>query len=330
MVHVTRRQLITLLGGAAVAWPLVAGAQQRERLRLVGVLAAFSDDEMRPMLSAFRSRMSQLGWIEGRNLAIDVRIGAADHQQTTAEAGTLVASNPDVIVTIGTPRLIAVRQHSQTVPVVFTLVGDPVRTGMIESLARPGGNATGFTNFEFSIGGKWLELLKEASPRLTHVTIIANPGNPISDPLAHIIADAGRAISTAIVTAPVRSADDIQAAISEEGRRPGGGLIVLPDALAVVHGGLIIDLAARNRLPTLYPFRSFAHKGGLLTYGLDLPDIFRQAADYVDRILKGEKPADLPVQAPTKFELVINLKTARALGLTVPGSLLALADEVIE
>jgi putative ABC transport system substrate-binding protein len=328
-IDIRRREFIVTLGGAAAAWSLAARAQQG-MLRLVGVLAGFSEDEMRPLLAAFRSRMSQLGWTEGRNLAIDVRLTAGDHQRVTAEAGALVGRNPDVILAMGTPGLIAVRQHSHSVPVVFTLVGDPVRTGMIESLARPGGNATGFTNFEFSIGGKWLGLLKEASPRLTHVTVIANPGNPTASPLARVIEDAGRAISITVATASVHGANDIQAAISADGQQEGGGLIVLPDSLAVVHSGLIIDLAERNRLPALYPFRNFAAKGGLLTYGLDIPEIYRQAADYVDRILKGEKPADLPVQAPTKFELVINLKTAKALGLDISPTLLAQADEVIE
>jgi putative tryptophan/tyrosine transport system substrate-binding protein len=321
-----RREFIAAVTGAAT-WPLIARAQ-RERVRLVGVLAGFSEEEMRPLLAAFRSRMSQLGWIEGRNLAIDVRLTAGEHQRATAEAGALVGRNPDVIVAMGTPTLAAIHQHS--VPVVFTLVADPVRTGMIESLARPGGNATGFTNFEFSIGGKWLELLKEISPRLTHVTVIANPANPIANPLARVIEETGRAISITVVTASAHGADDIQAIISTEGQQPSGGLIVLPDGLAVVHSGLIVELAERNRLPAVYPFRTFAAKGGLLTYGLDIPEIYRQAADYVDRILRGERPADLPVQAPTKFELVINLKTAKALNLTIPSSLLATADEVIE
>jgi putative ABC transport system substrate-binding protein len=324
MFHMKRREFITLLGGAAAAWPLAALAQQGT-LRLVGVLAGFSEDEMWPLLAAFRSRMNQLGW-----LAIDVRLSTGDHQQTIAEAGMLVSRNPDVILAMGTPGLTAVRQHSYSVPVVFTLVGDPVRTGMIESLARPGGNTTGFTNFEFSIGGKWLQLLKEASPRLTHVTVIANPANPTANPLARVIEDAARAVSITVATAFVHDANDIQVAISGDRQQSGGGLIVLPDSLAVVHSGLIIDLAERNRLPALYPFRTFAAKGGLLTYGLDIPQIYRQAADYVDRILKGEKPADLPVQAPTKFELVINLKTAKTLGLTIPDQLLAAADEVIE
>jgi len=324
-----RRDLIKWIAGSAAAWPLAAHAQQ-DTLRLVGILAGFSEAEMRPLLAAFRSRMSQLGWIEGRNLAVNVRLTAGEHQRAPPEAETLVTQNPDVILAMGTPYLAAVRQHSQTVPVVFTLVGDPVRTGMIKSLARPGGNTTGFTNFEFTIGSKWLEMLKEISPQLNHVTIIANPDNPTANPLVRVIENAGRAISITVATASVHSANDIEIAISGKGQQPSGGLIVLPDSLAVVHSALIIDLAARNELPALYPFRTFAEKGGLLTYGLDIPAIYRQAADYVDRILKGEKPADLPVQAPTKFDLVINLKSAKALGLTIPPSLLATADEVIE
>ena len=324
-----RRREFIAAGLGVVAWSRSARAQQ-DRPRVVGVLAGFSEEEMRPLLAAFRSRMSQTGWIEGRNLAIDVRLTAGEHQRADAEARALVTRNPDVIVVMGTPYLAAVRQHSRTVPVVFTLVGDPVRTGMIESLARPGGSATGFTNFEFSIGGKWLELLKEISPRLNHVTVIANPGNPTANPHTRVIEEAGRAISITVATASVHNANDIETAITEEGQQLSGGLIVLPDSVAVIHSALIIDLAERNRLPAIYPFPTFAAKGGLLTYGLDIPHVYRQAADYVDRILKGEKPADLPVQAPTKFELVINLKTAKALGLTIPQSLLASADEVIE
>jgi putative ABC transport system substrate-binding protein len=214
--------------------------------------------------------------------------------------------------------------------VVFTLVADPVGAGLVESLAHPGGHATGFTNFEYSIGAKWLELLKDLSPRLTHVTVIDNPANPSAHPIANFIEDAGPRMSIEITTAFVHSAGDIEAAISSAAQRPSGGVIVLPDSLAVVHSQLIIDLVQRHRLPTIYPFRAFATKGGLLTYGLDIPEIYRHAADYVDRILRGAKPSDLPVQAPNDFELILNIKTAKALGLTVPPSLLARADEVIE
>ena len=323
-----RRKFSIMLGGAA-GWPLAASAQQ-DKLRLIGIVAGFSEDEMRPLLAAFRSRLSQLGWIEGRNVAIDAKLGAGDYKRMTEEAGVLVGRNPDVIVVLGTPGLTAVRQHTHSVPVVFTMVADPVRTGMIESLARPGGHATGFTNFEFSVGGKWLELLKDIRPSLRHVTTIANPANPTADPLARFIEATGRSIDINVTTAAVRGANDIEAAVTIGGQQPEGGLIVLPDSLAVIHSERILALAERYRLPALYPFRTFAAKGGLLTYGLDIPEIYRQAAGYVDRILSGSRPSDLPVQAPNKFELVINLKTAKALGLTVPPALLARADEVIE
>jgi putative tryptophan/tyrosine transport system substrate-binding protein len=248
----------------------------------------------------------------------------------TAEAGTLISRNPDVVVTMGTPGLTAVRQHTHSVPVVFTLVADPVRTGLIESLARPGGHATGFTNFEFSIGGKWLELLRDVSPHLNRVTIIANPANATANPIAGLIEDAGRLVSIEVTTASVRSASDIEVAISNAAQQPSGGLIVLPDSLAVIHSELIISLVEHHRLPTVYPFRVFAAKGGLLAYGLDIPEMYRQAANYVDRILRGTKPSELPVQAPNKFELIVNLKSAKALSLDVPTTLLARADEVIE
>jgi putative tryptophan/tyrosine transport system substrate-binding protein len=325
-----RREFIMLLGGAAVACPLAARAQQQDRQRLVGVVAGFSEAEMRPLLTAFRSKLNQLGWTEGRNLAIDARLSAGDYQRMTAEAGTLISRNPDVVVTMGTPGLTAVRQHTHSVPVVFTLVADPVRTGLIESLARPGGHATGFTNFEFSIGGKWLELLRDVSPHLNRVTIIANPANATANPIAGLIEDAGRLVSIEVTTASVRSASEIEVAISNAAQQPSGGLIVLPDSLAVIHSELIISLVEHHRLPTCYPFRVFAAKGGLLAYGLDIPEMYRQAANYVDRILRGTKPSELPVQAPNKFELIVNLKSAKALGIEVPPTLLARADEVIE
>ena len=330
MSGIRRREFVILLGGsAAAAWPVAARAQH-DRQRLVGVVAGYSEAEMRAPLTAFRSKLNQLGWTEGRNLAIDARLGAGDYRRMTAEAGTLVSRNPDVIVAQGTPGLTAVRQHTTSVPVVFTLVADPARAGLIESLARPGGHATGFTNFEFSIGGKWLELLRAISPHLTRVTVIANPANATANPLAGIIKDGGRLVSIEVTTASVYSASDIEAAISSAAQQSGSGLIVLPDSLAVVHSELIVSRAEHHHLPAVYPFRLFAAKGGLLAYGLDIPEVYRQAANYVDRILRGTKPSDLPVQAPNKFELVINVKTAETLGLEVPPTLLARADEVIE
>jgi len=322
-----RREFITFIVSAVASAPSMARAQQNT-VRAVGVLATFSEGEMRPLLATFRLRMIELGWIEGRNLSIETRLGAG--ARLAAEAESLLSRNPDVMLTMGTDGLTAVLEHSRIVPVVFVLVSDPVSQHLVASLAKPGGNATGFTNFEFSIGTKWLELLKEISPSLSHVTVIANLANPSAKPLAHVIEETGRAIAVTISTASVHGPDDIQAAISTGAHQPGGGIIVLPDGLAVAHSGLIVELAERNHLPAVYPFRTFCQQGGLLTYGLDVSQIYRQAADYVDRILRGEKPADLPVQAPTMFELVINLRTAKALGLSVPQALLSTADEVIE
>jgi putative ABC transport system substrate-binding protein len=327
--HLKRREFVTLLGSAAAGWPLAARAQ-RDRPRLVGVVAGFSETEMHPQLTALRSKLGQLGWTEGRNLEIDARLGAGNYQRMTVEAGSLVSRNPDVIVTMGTPGLNAVRHHTKTVPVVFTMVADPARLGLVESLARPGGHATGFTNFELSTGAKWLELIREVSPKLARVTVINNPANPAASQMSPPIEAAGPAMSIEVSTAFVRSANDIESAIRGAAQQPDSGIIVIPDSLAVVHSDLILRLVEQHRLPATYPFRLFAVKGGLVTYGLDIPEMYRQAAEYVDRVLRGTKPSDLPVQAPNKFELIINLKTAKAIGLEVPPILLARADEVIE
>jgi putative ABC transport system substrate-binding protein len=324
-----RREFITLLGGAA-AWPFAARAEQAGRGRLVGVVAGFSKADMLLPLMAFRSKLSELGWVEGRNLSIDTLPGAGDYERMTADAGVLVSRNPDVIVTIGTPALAAVRQHTPSIPVVFAVVADPVRAGIIESLAPPRGHTTGFTNFEFSIGGKWLELLREVSPYLTHAIVLANPTNTTAKPMARFIEDAGRSASIEVTTTSVRNVADIQAAISNAARQPNCGLIVLPDGMTLVHSELIVSLTAHHGLPGVYPYRVFAEKGGLLTYWLDIAELYRKVADYVDRILRGAKPSDLAVQAPNKFELVINLKAAKALGIEVPPTLLARADGVIE
>jgi putative ABC transport system substrate-binding protein len=325
----SRREFITLLGGAAAGVPLVARAQQ-DRRRLIGVVAGFSEPEMRPQMTALRAKLGEFGWTEGRNLEIDARLGAGDFQRMTMETESLVGRNPDVIVTMGTPGLNAVRYHTKRIPVVFTLVADPARLGLIESLARPGGHATGFTNFELSIGQKWLELIREVSPKLARVTIINNPANPSASQMSQPIEDAGRTLSIQVSTVFVRSPSEIESAIQSAAQQPGSGIIVIPDSFAVVHSDLILRLVERHRLPAIYPFRLFASKGGLLTYGVDIPEMYRQAAEYVDRILRGASPSDLPVQAPNKFELIINLKGAKVLGLEVPPTLLARADEVIE
>jgi putative ABC transport system substrate-binding protein len=325
-----RREFIALVGGAAIAAPLAVRAQEAKRVRLVGVLTGFSDAEMRQPLKAFREKLKQLGWTEGSNVRIEARTTGGDYMRLGEHARALIGLAADVIVAMGTPGLTAVRQHTRTVPVVFMLVIDPVAQGLVESLARPGGHATGFTNFEFPIGGKWLELLRELDPRVRHVRLLTNPANPVAVPFSQFVEAAGRTVAVDVKTALVRNAAEIEAAIGSAAQQLGGAIIVLPDSLAIIERQLIIGLVSRHRLPALYPFRQFSEDGGLMSYGLDIPELFRQVAVYVDRIIKGEKPADLPVQAPTKFELIINLKTAKALGLTVPPSLLARADEVIE
>ena len=330
MPDMNRRDVIALLGGAAAAWPLVARAQQSGRPRLVGLISGFSDAEFAPLATAFRLKLGQLGWTEGRDIDIETRTSSGDFKQLGEEAKELIARNVSVIVAMGTPGLHAVQQHTRTVPVVFTLVADPVRLGLIESLSRPGGHATGFTNFEFSMGGKWLELAREMYPSLGHVTLLANPANPNATSFAHFIENAGRTVGIEVVAAYVRGPSEISKAIATVAEQPRAGLIAFPDSLTVVHRDVIIGQAAQHRLPAIYPFRIFPLSGGLLSYGLDFPELYRQAAVYVDRILRGEKPEDLPVQAPTKYELVINLKTAGVLGLTVPLTLQASADEVIE
>ncbi len=327
-----RREFITLLGGWAVTWPLAARAQQGERVRRVGALlpATVDDSEYPVLVNAFVQRLQQLGWTEGRNVRIDTRWagGGADTNRRFAEE--LVALAPDVIVAAGNTSAGPLLQATRAIPIVFTVVPDPVGAGLVDSLARPGGNATGFTSFSYDIGGKWLELLKEIAPRVTRVAVIRD---------SNITAGVGQwsAVQTAapsfgVEASPInlRDAAELERAISTFARLPNGGLIVTSSGLAINLRDMIVTQAAKYRLPTVYYSRGFVSAGGLMSYGSDRVDQFRRAADYVDRILKGEKPADLPVQAPTKYELAINLKTAKALGLTVPPTLLALADEVIE
>jgi putative ABC transport system substrate-binding protein len=294
------------------------------------VVAGFSAAEMRPLLAAFRGQLGELGWAEGDNLSIDTRLGAGDFKRMTDDTAGLITLKPDVILAQGTPGLTAVRHYTQSVPVVFILVADPVQMGLIKSLAQPGGHATGFTNFEFSIAGKWIELLRDLNAILQHVTFIMNPANPNSGQFSSFIERSGRSLSLDTVTAAVRGPADIEAAIIAASQRPNGGLVVHPDSLPVVHRELIIELAARHRIAAIYPFRIFCESGGLISYGLDFPELYRQAATYVNRILRGERPGDLPVQAPNKFELVINLKAAKALGLAITREFLLRADEVIE
>jgi putative tryptophan/tyrosine transport system substrate-binding protein len=327
-----RREFITLIGGAAAAWPLAARAQQREQMRRIGVLMNLSSDDAEGQArnAAFLQGLQELGWTVGRNVRIEYRWGAGDAELFRRYASELVALAPDVILAGGGAVVPSLLQATRTVPIVFTGTPDPVGAGFVESLARPGGNATGFTIYEYGISGKWLELLKEIAPHVTRAAVIRDPA--IAAGLGQWGAIQSVAPSLGVELRPlgVRDAGEIERAITAFAHSPNGGLIVTGSALAVVHRELITTLAARYRLPAVYTLPLMANAGGLISYGPDSIDPYRRAAGYVDRILKGEKPADLPVQAPTRYELVINLKTAKALGLTVPATLLARADEVIE
>jgi putative tryptophan/tyrosine transport system substrate-binding protein len=327
---VNRREFITLLGVAAAAWPLAAHAQQPERVRRVGVLMNLAADDPQALsrITAFVQGLQQLGWTEGRNMRIDTRWGAGDAARFHRYAEELLALAPDVILASGTPAIQALQQATRTVPIVFAVVGDPVGMGLVASLARPGGNITGFTPMEFGFGAKWLELLKEIAPRVTRVAVLRD----LTIGPAQLSAIQAVAPSFGVELSPVgvRDADEIERTIAAFARSSNAGMIVTASTSALIHRHLIVMLAARHRLPAVYSFRYFATTGGLISYGPDPIDMYRRAASYVDRILKGDKPADLPVQAPTKYELVINLKTAKALGLDVPSTVLARADEVIE
>ena len=329
-----RREFITLLCGVAVAWPPAALAQQPERMRLIGVLMGYaeSDSEAQAQIAAFRDELQKLGWMEGRNTRIDARwaepTDAAAMQQFAKE---LVALQPEVILASSTPTTTALLQQTRIIPVVFATVGDPIGSGFVVSFPRPGGNVTGFITVEGSLGGKWLELLKQVAPHVDRVALLLNPATATyAESYLNAFKAAAASVGVQAVAAPVHDRSEFDAVIAAQAREPNSGLIVLADTFTVFHRVEITSLAARYRLPAIYPFRLFAEVGGLLSYGVDLTDNFRRAATYVDRILMGEKPSELPVQAPTKFELVINLKTAKALGLDVPPSLLATADEVIE
>jgi putative ABC transport system substrate-binding protein len=329
---VKRREFISLLGGAAAAWPLAADAQEPRRMRRIGVLmnAAADDPEGRARLAAFLQELQQLGWTDGRNVRIDTRWGAGDAERFRRYAAELVALAPDVILAAGSPVMGALQQATRTVPIVFALVADPVGSGYVASLARPGSNATGFASTEFGISGKWLELLKEITPGVTRVAVLRDPTNALGIGQFAAIQSVAPSFGVELSPIDVRDAGEIERDITAFARSSNGGLIVPAGPLAALHRELIITLAARHRLLTVYPTRFFAAGGGLISYGPNTIDPFRGAAGYVDRILKGEKPADLPVQAPTKIELVINLRTAKALGLVMPPTLLARADEVIE
>ena len=326
-----RRKFITLIGcvAAAGAWPIAARAQQNERIRRIGVLMPFAKDnpEGQARNAAFLQELQKLGWTEGRNLQIEYRWDTGDLRKAATE---LVTSSPDVILASSTPTIAALQQATQTVPIVFAQVADPVSGGFFASLAKPGGNITGFTNFDYSMGAKWVELLKEIAPHVSRVGVIRDPTSTASIGQLAAIQTAARSFGLEVSPLGGRDARDIEHTVTEFARGSNCGLITVGSPLTVNNRALIISLAARHRLPAVYPFRSFVDAGGLISYGPDTVDPYRQAAGYVDRILKGEKPGDLPVQAPTKYELVINLKTAKALGLPIPPSVLARADEVIE
>jgi putative ABC transport system substrate-binding protein len=331
---VRRREFITLVGGAAAGWPLAARAQQPDEVRRIGVVVntTADDPESQTSVAAFKQALQQLGWSEGHNLRVDYRGAAGNTERMQAFAKELVAVQPHVILTRSTPVTAAFLKQTRTIPIVFTVVSDPVGEHFVESLAHPGGNATGFTNVEFSLTGKWLGLLKEIAPGIKRVAFIFDPklapgGGSYYTRLIDASAPSFGVVPT---VAPVHGTAEIEHAIGEFVGEPNGGLVVLPDATTVVHRGLIVALAARHRIPAIYAYRDITADGGLISYGIDVVDEFRQAAGYVDRILKGAKPADLPVQLPSKFVMAINLKTAKALGLDVPLLLQQRADEVIE
>jgi putative ABC transport system substrate-binding protein len=327
-----RRAFITLLGGAAFAWPLAARAQQSERMRRIGVLMgqAANDSEYKSALAAFVQLLQQSGWIEDRNVRFDTRWAAGNADDIRKYATELVALAPDVILVSGSASVGPLIQATRTVPIVFMLVPDPVGAGYVDSLARPGRNATGFTNFEYGVSGKWLELLKEIAPNVKRAAVLRDAALAAGTGQFGAIQAVAPSFGVEVSPINVTDAPEIERAVAAFAHSSNGGLIVTQSALALVHRELIIALAARHKLPAVYINRVWAAAGGLISYGAEPTDQFRRAAGYVDRILKGEKPADLPVQAPVKYELVINLKTAKALGLEVPPTLLATADEVIE
>ncbi len=327
-----RREFVTLIGGAAL-WPLTAQGQQPERMRRIGVLPGGGDTDdprSQPNISAFLQALQQLGWADGRNVKIDYRWPAGDADKARKYVAELVALAPEVIVTISSTNMTALLQATRTVPIVFVAVADPVGAGYIDSLSRPGGNATGFLLFDYSLSTKWLELLKEVAPGVKRAAVLRDPTISSGPAQFGVIQAAAPSVGVEVSPVNVHDASEIERGVTAFARSGNGGLIVTGSPLSLVHRELIIALSARHKLPAIYFLRAFVTDGGLISYGPNVPDQARRAAGYVDRILKGEKPGDLPVQAPTKYELVINLKTAKALALEVPASLLALADEVIE
>ena len=327
-----RRTFISLVGGAAT-WPLAALAQQPERMRRIGVLMGYAenDSEAQAWVAAFREALQKLGWTEGRNIRIDTRWASADVEAMQRFARELVALQPDLILSQSTPAVAALLQQTRTIPIVFALIANPVGSGFVASFARPGGNVTGFVTIEGSLGGKWLELLKEIAPRVARVALPFNPATAtFAEYYLNPVKAAAASLGVEAIVAPVHDRSELESVIAAQAREPNSGLVVIPDAFTINHRAEITLLAARHRLPAVYPYRDFTELGGLLSYGFDRLENWRGVAGYVDRILKGEKPADLPVQVPSKYELVLNLKTAKALGLDVPWILQQRADEVIE
>jgi ABC-type uncharacterized transport system substrate-binding protein len=331
---VRRRDFIKVIAGSATVWPLAVRAQQPERMRRIGVLMGYPENDLEgpAFFAAFRQGLQKLGWIEGRNIRLDTRWASpADAEARQRFAKELVALQPDVILSAVTPTTAALLQHTRTIPIVFATVSDPVGSGFVAGLAQPGGNVTGFQSMVGSLGGKWLELLKEIAPRVIRVAMLFNPAvAPYAEAFLNPFKAAASSFAVEPIAAPVQDASTLESVIAAQARAPNGGLIVMPDTFTDVHRAEIISLAARFGLPAVYPRRIFIEVGGLLSYGIDQLDSYRHAATYADRILKGAKPSELPVQAPVKFELVINLKTAKALGLDVPPLLQQRADEVIE
>jgi putative ABC transport system substrate-binding protein len=332
---IRRREFITLLGATAAGWPLAAHAQQNGPMRRIGVLFGGAEGDLQTIagLAAFKAALGQIGWTEGRNIQIDIRYAVADVDRMRAYAKELVALQPDVLLGHTTGVIAALKRETRTIPIVFVIVSDPVGSGCVESLPRPGGNITGFINIEASLSGKWIEILKEIVPRIARAALMFNPNTATYMAFyQQPFEAAARSNGIEPIAKPIRSAADIEAAFESLGNRPDTGLVLPPDVFTATKANLdqITSLAARTRLPTIYPYRYMVTAGGLISYGIDGVDLFRRAPAYIDRILKGAKPADLPVQLPTKFELAVNLKTAKAIGIEIPATLLGGADEVIE
>jgi putative tryptophan/tyrosine transport system substrate-binding protein len=329
-----RRDFIAAFGGAAATWPLAVRAQQPASIRRIGILMAHpeTDPEFQDYAGAFREGLQKLGWIEGRNIRFDFRWGALDDAEMRSRSSKeLIALQPDLIVTQNTPPSASMLQQTHTIPVIFVIVADPVGSGFVKSLSRPGGNATGFTIMEPTTASKWVELLKEIAPQVTRAALLFNPATaPYADIYINPFKAAATSFSLEAISTPVHDASELEPVIAAQARLPNSGMVVMPDGFLNVHREVIVSLAARYRLPTVYPWRFFAEIGGLLSYGIEQRDEFRLAAIYADRILKGEKPADLPVQAPTKYELIINVKTAKSLGLNVSQQFQQLADRVLD